>query len=277
MYENRWLVETPGCVIFLIDQSSSMALDKKANNAANAIQSSILDYLVWSIRGEDIRNKVYIAVIGYGGANGTKVIKQGWIGDWAMDLLVAKENDSCIIPAEADGLTSMTEMAEAFTLAKDILDAFVQDRVSNNFGIAAPLVFNITGGMSTELGKQTTAMNGETAEEAYQAAKALVNTKTSDGNVQLMNVYISNDKSEVACPSESLFVNGDEVSELLFDISSTLTRRTLVYAYSLWGKSEFNYLQDGSKGFVAYARNKTISRFIRLCCSPFMTCGTPSH
>jgi len=88
MYENKWSTGTPGCLVFLVDQSTSMAQDGKATNAAKVIQASLMDTLIASIKGEEIRKRAYVAVIGYGAADEAKLIgnKIGYIDEWAGAL-----------------------------------------------------------------------------------------------------------------------------------------------------------------------------------------------
>jgi uncharacterized protein YegL len=264
MYENKWSAATPGCLVFLVDQSTSMSADGKAANAAKVIQSSIIDVLISSIKGEEIRPRANVVVIGYGGANEAKVIRHGWIEEWAEDLLAAKDNGTCIIPAEADGLTPM---AEAFSLAKDIIDAFIQDRASKNAGISAPIVINITDGMPTIPREQGDMIIGETGPEAdsiaKNAAEALMNTSTPDGNVLLMNAHISNEGSEVVCPSDLSSTSGSHEAEFLFSISSPLTPKMITMGKNLG----FN-VSEGCKGFVANARKSTLPRFIEMGSTP---------
>lgn len=249
MYDVMWGRAIPGHIIFLIDQSGSMSLGNRANMTAECVQNSIVEIVRGSIYGEEVRDRAFITVIGYGQKNDpVKIIRQGWVSEWADDALKAKKNGTCIIPATADW---GTPMAEAFKQAKVCLDAWIavrdeahQQKPSES--MAAPIVLNITDGAPD---------NEQTARDA---AKEILNTPTPDGNVLVFNAHMNDTGAEIICPMDRNELNGDKNAEFLFDISSPVTEKMVGVAKSIGLET----IPKGAMGFVANARQATLARFI---------------
>lgn len=249
MYDEKWGRAIPGHIIFLIDQSGSMSIGNRANMTAECVQNSIVEIIRGSVYGEEVRDRAFITVIGYGQKNDpVKIIRQGWVSEWADDALKAKKNGTCIIPATADW---GTPMAEAFKQAKRCLDEWIairdeahQQKPSES--MAAPIVLNITDGAPD---------NEQTARDA---AKEILNTPTPDGNVLVFNAHMDDKGAEIICPMDRNELNGDKNAEFLFDISSPVTEKMIVVAKSIGLET----IPKGAMGFVANARQATLARFI---------------
>ena len=84
-YSLMWGRKTPGHLIYLIDQSGSMAGDNEVK-AAEAVHAAIMDTFRGCINGQEVRNRVYITIIGYGNENGVSIIREGWMTDYVADL-----------------------------------------------------------------------------------------------------------------------------------------------------------------------------------------------
>lgn len=247
MYDKMWGSSCPGHLVFMIDQSGSM-YGENAQKTAECVQDSIKEVLTGCINGEEIKDRAYITVIGYGKDSTASIIREGWISEWAEDVLNAKAKGDVVIPAEADGGTPMTE---AFKIAKSCLDTWIKAREEEhqddpNEELAAPIVVNITDGLP----------NDEAS--ARVAAQEILNTATPDGNVLLFNAHMSDDGVEIQFPSDKSKLNGVPEGEFLYEISSPLTDRMVNYAKKL----KFETVRKGSMGFVANARKATLARFI---------------
>lgn len=249
MYDAKWGSAIPGHIIFLIDQSGSMTEGDKAQKTAECVQNSIVEIVRGSIHGEEVRDRAFITVIGYGKKNKpVSIIRQGWVSDWAEDVLKAKSSGQCIIPAEADW---GTPMAEAFQQAKICLDEWISVREeahqkNQTESMAAPVVLNITDGKP------------DNEEDARRAAQAILNTTTPDGNVLLFNAHMNEEGAEVICPTDKAELKGDQYAEFLYEISSPITDKMKAVAKSIG----FETIADGALGFVANARQATLARFI---------------
>lgn len=250
MYDKMWGRANPGHIIFLIDQSASMD-GKRSEMTAECVQNSIVEIVRGSIHGEEVRDRAFITVIGYGQKNSpVTIIRQGWVSEWADDVLAAKKNGTCIIPAKAEW---GTPMAEAFRQAKKCLDEWIAVREEAHQekpteSMAAPIVLNITDG------------EPDNEQEARDAARDILNTQTPDGNVLVFNAHMADNGAEIICPTDRSELNGDSNAEFLFDISSPLTDNMIRMAKGL----NFETIANGAMGFVANARQATLARFIEM-------------
>lgn len=249
MYDAKWGRAIPGHIIFLIDQSGSMSEGKRAEMTAECVQNSIVEIIRGSIHGEEVRDRAFITVIGYGQkTTPVTIIRQGWVSEWAEDALKAKKNGTCIIPATAEW---GTPMAQAFQQAKSCLDEWIavreeahQQKPSES--MAAPIVLNITDG------------EPDNEQDARNAAKEILNTQTPDGNVLVFNAHMNDNGSEIVCPTDKSELNGDKNAEFLYDISSPVTDKMVSMAKFIG----FETIANGAMGFVANARQATLARFI---------------
>ena len=116
--------KSPAFVVFMIDQTASMMNvslggGDRAEIAAINVQNAIIEILNRCISGINIKPRAYISVIGYGGQVGetAEIIREGWVNDWAEDIVKAKTNKECIFPIIANGAASMNE---GFRLAEEL-------------------------------------------------------------------------------------------------------------------------------------------------------------
>ncbi len=85
-----WGRKTPGHLVYLIDQSGSMG-GSNSIKAAEAVHSAIMDTFIGCVRGNEVLNRVYITVIGYGNSDGVSIIREGWMTDYVADLKLCKK------------------------------------------------------------------------------------------------------------------------------------------------------------------------------------------
>ena len=83
-YSLMWGSKAPGHLIYLIDQSGSM-YGQNEIKAAEAVHAAIMDTFRGCVQGTEIRNRVYITIIGYGNEQGVSIIREGWMTDFVED------------------------------------------------------------------------------------------------------------------------------------------------------------------------------------------------
>lgn len=247
-YSLMWGRKTPGHLVYLIDQSGSMDGDNSIKTA-EAVHSAIMDTFIGCVRGNEVLNRVYITIIGYGNSDGVSIIREGWMTDYVADLKACKNNGTTIIDPIAYG---GTPMAEALKLAKECLTNWIQARQEiadedPQAGIPAPIVINITDGWPDD------------QFEAVCEAQELTSLSTPDGNVLLFNIHMDEtpSASEIMFPSDPDSLN--ESGRFLFDISSEMTDEFIKVAK----QQHLEGIIPGSKGFVVNAKGDTLVRFVR--------------
>ncbi len=241
----QWGTKTPGHIIYLIDQSGSMS-GVNEQKAAESITAAIIETLKGCINGKEVRNRVYVTIIGYGNENGVSIVREGWIADFVSDLQNCKTNGTTIIAPKSYG---MTPMAEAFTMANKCIETWLAQRQSQDAKVPAPIVINITDGYPDDV---TTAT---------QEAQKIMNIQTrDDGNVLVFNIHMddSSDQVEIKFPTNKSVLNGVPEGEFLFDISSEMTEDFIRAAKA----QRFEGIMTGSKGFVVNAKGDTLVRFV---------------
>lgn len=259
---------TPGCLVFLVDQSDSMKDlwkkgDKPKCEAVATIINRLLDTTILRCsKNEGVRDYFHIGVIGYGPGNKAKFAWSGslagrefvTVNELRENAQIIKVNkkidagDGTLIEREIEmpkwfdpvGEGS-TPMAEAFHLAIEKLNGWIGS-YPNSF---PPIIFNITDGEPND------------AKKAEQSAKSLTNMTTSDGNLLLFNIHISDKEGQ-----EILFPVHDETlpdkkAKLLFRMSSVLPEPFINVA-----KEECLPANEGSRGFLFNADSVKLIEFI---------------
>ena len=237
-YNNRWYsnapnsqyrklpcsTTNPGCIIILIDQSSSMSekwpIATKAEGVALAINRTIHELSLSCYRSTEVQDCCSISVIGYGA--GVNCIVNGMISDvYASPIEV--ERVKRLIPDGAGGSIEVEveiptwvrpqasgdrQMHTAFEHAFKIAQRWCQNW-SDSF---PPIVVNITDGLPNN------------PDLTSKAAKKIMNLYTTDGNVLVFNNYIGNNGSEIIFPHSKTQLFQDSCAEFLFTISSVLPK-----------------------------------------------------
>jgi hypothetical protein len=259
----------PTCLLFLIDQSSSMAEPfgiqpetPKAQGVADGINRLLQNLTIKCAKSDGIRDYVHVGVIGYGGRvawvqaaplAGQKLIPISLIA--ANPLRVELRNRK--VDDGAGGLTERefkfpvwfeatargrTPMCQALTEATQVLTEFIT-RYPNSF---PPLVMNISDGKATDGNPEL-------------AAFALRNLATSDGNVLFFNAHLSSVAARpIEFPSQESELP-DPQGRVLFRMSSVLPPPLRVAA-----RSEGFRVNDQSRGFVFNADLVSVLRFLHI-------------
>jgi von Willebrand factor type A domain len=257
MYQEQLSASKPGLIIILIDQSGSMldsyAGSTKAEFATLAVNKTIDEIIKSCSVGDEIRDRCYVAVIGYGkGVNvlflekpsdlaknpKTTTVKKK-ISDGAGGLVEIEEVARVFATPTGDG---GTPMAQAFQQAYKGVEKFI----SSNPNSFPPIVINITDG------------EPDNFDTAATEAKKLGQLKTTDGNVIILNAHISTASAgKVELPSGDSAFSSNKFAKFLFDISTPLPDTLADSAKD----SGFN-VQPGARGFVFNADAETLIKLL---------------
>jgi hypothetical protein len=258
----------PSCFLFLIDQSGSMADNfgggesgkKKADGVSDAINRLLQNLVIKCAKSEGVRDYYNVGVIGYGARVGSGFSGNLSTANLSPISMIANspsriEERTKKVDDGAGGLIDQTikfpiwfdpianggtPMCQALSEAKTIL----QEWLSQHPGCFPPIVINITDGEATD-GNPT------------DAANAIKELSSSDGNVLLFNVHLSAQKSS---PIEFPDNDGglpDEFAKLLFQMSSSLPTHIQNAA-----KQEGYQVSEASRGFVFNADIVSVIRFL---------------
>ncbi|MDY3562367.1 VWA domain-containing protein [Gemmata sp. JC673] len=257
----------PACLLFLIDQSGSMADPfigaggtSKAATVADAVNRLLQNVVLRSAKADGVRDYFRVGVIGYGttvkaGLGGTTpfnvLVPVSRLGERPLrvDARVKKVLDAhgrvteqkVKFPVWYDPVSGgQTAMCEALRVAGLAVKGFL-DEFPNSY---PPIVLNLTDGLPSDGNPQ-------------EAARAIRTISTADGNVLLFNLLISK------VPVTPAYFPADEASfpeteaKLLFRMSSALPPK-------LWAaaRNEGHAVKPGARGVVLNADPTAIVRFL---------------
>ena len=246
-YQNFFTRANPGLVIIMIDQSKSMddpwsGGKTLAEQTAMSINRCITEMGLRFTSGTTLKNSANIVLIGYGGIKDSweaNVLRSGSIVELFEDTTVPVQHLKQKISDGAGGILEIdfdlkefvtptavwgTPMASAFELTNRIVKEWISrpldsvDEEGRTFTRDAskdpvPLIVNISDGEPTDK-----------EEDVRKYAKEIMETACPDGNPLIFNIHLSaNGGREISMPmDESSLPDGDNMSKLLFDISSRL-------------------------------------------------------
>jgi hypothetical protein len=256
----------PGCFLFLLDQSGSMADafsganngHSKADELATIINRLLASLVIRCSKDEGVRNYFDVGVIGYGGKGVTTSLtrqqtlvpisqlansplrvedKVQKVNDGAGGLVEQTVKFPIWVDPRAEGGTPMTQ---AFSQGKAALDEWVDQ----HRGAFPPVVFNITDGEATD---------GDPSD----AANALRALGTEDGTALLFNVHLSERRAPaVEFPSTDDALP-DDFARRLFGMSSPLPPHLQTAA-----RQEGYAVEDGTRGCVFNADAAAVIQFL---------------
>jgi hypothetical protein len=257
----------PTALIFLIDQSSSMAEpfgaqpDKpKADGVADGINRLLQNLVLKCAKGDGIRDYFHVGVVGYGGrvawalggkltgqklvpisvlANSPLKVEQRTrkVDDGAGGLVEQKFKFPVWFEPTAGGRTPMCQaIADAATALEEFIgqypDAF------------PPLTINISDGKATD---------GNPELPAFKVR----NLTTTDGNALMFNAHLSSKEARpIEFPSQESELPDAEALKL-FNMSSILPPRLRDAA-----RSEGFRVNENARGFVFNADLVSVIRFL---------------
>jgi len=225
----------PGCIFFLIDQSTSMNLPfgggddaSRAECLTGAINRLLQELVVRCTKSQDegVRSYFDVGVFGYGSESFGPVLGGTLAGRALVSIRDVAEHplrlvssvqalpggDGSFVEAEVrfpvwfelDAL-GKTPMCEALRAARTILEPWTRQ---HKFSFP-PLVFNITDGEATD-------------GDPRVPAQELRQLTTKDGNVLLFNVHISASTDEPVLYPNLPEALPDDFAAQLFEMSSVL-------------------------------------------------------
>jgi uncharacterized protein YegL len=230
----QWSSATPGYIIFLVDQSGSMAETyaegkTRSEFTAQVINSAINEIINSNMEGLIVKDRAFISIIGYGGSSSLAVddIRSDYLSSFADNplrtqqvkkkisngaggLVEIDEQMPIFIEPTSNGLTPM---AEAFSFAKELIEGWLQKKPDN----PAPIIINVSDGMPYTGGSMQEAMN-----RTMDVSKELMNINSADGNPLIFNCHLGEGKSHHF--NESTNEIADEQAKFLFEISSELPK-----------------------------------------------------
>jgi len=225
----------PGCLFFLIDQSTSMNLPfggsdttSRAQRLTNAINRLLQELVVRCTKSQDegVREYFDVGVFGYGSESfgpvmggslaDQELVSIREVAEHPLRLLTSVQSmpdgDGGFVKSrvrfpvwfELDAL-GKTPMCAALRAARSILEPWTRQHPRS----LPPLVFNITDGEATD-------------GDPHEPSLALRNLSTEDGPVLLFNVHISSStEAPVLYPDSSTDLS-DDFARQLFEMSSVL-------------------------------------------------------
>ncbi len=267
----QWSSATPGYIIFLIDQSGSMAGQysdgrNKAEFTALVINRTINDLVFTNSAGDKIKDRVFISIIGYGGNGGNSVedIRSDYLSSFAdspirTEKLKKKVSDGAGGLVEIDDemavyiepkfpQNGLTPMGEALEFAKQLIEGWVAKKPDN----PAPVIINISDGMpytgSNQADAQTKALN---------VAAEIMSISTKDGCPLIFNIHVGQAPFNESGFEENETEINDENARFLFKISSKVPD-----SYKEAAKKHNFLIKNDSRGFVSNAGPETLIKFI---------------
>jgi hypothetical protein len=250
----------PGCILLLVDQSASMedafaaGEQSKATALSLAVNRLLRNLVLQCQRGEEVRDYYHVGVLGYGaaigpilggGLTGQQLVPIGLLADYplrvAPDALPGSPDISVPLPI---WIESRAEGGTPMSAAIDLAGSLLVDWANEHLDSFPPIVVNISDGASTD-------------GDPRPMAGYLRDIKTTDGNLLLFNVNLSDEPlTPIEYPS-SMVGLPNPYARALFDMSSPLTPYMMAVARGMSIP-----VQDGARGFVFNADAAKLSEFL---------------
>jgi hypothetical protein len=259
----------PTCLLFLIDQSSSMdgpfggqPGKKKSEGVADAINRLLQNLVLKCAKASGVRDYFHVGVIGYGQdvkpvlvgtslgrpllpisvvANAPLRVEQRArkVDDGAGGLVERPLRFPVWFEPTANGKTPMNGAVE---LAKEIVGGFIATHPT----CFPPLIVNLTDGQPTDA-------------NPLAAAQELKDLKSTDGNVLMLNAHLSSTPAmPIAFPNAEDGLP-DIFSKLLFRMSSLLPT-----AMAQAAQEEGYPVAGPARGFMFNADLVAVTRFLEI-------------
>jgi hypothetical protein len=269
VYSSQITRANPTCVIFLIDQSGSMAdpfggdeHTRKADFVARVVNHALHDLVIRCTKTEEVRDYYHVSVIGYGRAVSSAL--SGALSDLLLAPVSAVADHPARIEAGykrvsdgAGGYVEMpvrypvwvyphadggTPMCQALTQVRHVLARWLAEHPRG----FPPTVLHLTDGESGD--GDPTPLGDE-----------IMSLSTDDGRVLLFNCHVSSRRSrKVEYPAEETGLP-DPFARTLFQISSPLPEPFLAAAQQLGVPAA-----EGSRGFVFNADPSSVVQFYEI-------------
>jgi hypothetical protein len=269
VYSSQITRANPTCLVFLLDQSGSMADPfggdrgaRKADFVARVVNHALHDLVIRCTKTEEVRNYYHVAVVGYGAevrsafdgalsertvvpvaevADRPARIEAGYrrVPDGAGGHVEVPVRYPVWVHPRADG---GTPMRRAFAHARDLL----RDWVAEHPRGFPPTVLHLTDGESGD---------GDPTE----VGRELMSLATDDGPVLVFNCHVSASRArKVEYPTDPAALP-DGFARTLYGVSSELPPNFLAAAQQLGVSAE-----EGSRGFVFNADPSSVVQFYEI-------------
>jgi hypothetical protein len=257
----------PSCLLFLIDQSQSMAGSfggqpgkKKADGVADALNRLLQNIVLKCAKSGGIRDYFHVGVIGYGSRVGS--VLRGKLAGQALVPASVLANNPLRVEQRTrkadDGAGGLVEQSFKFPVwvepvaggktpmckALELAGQHAKEFINHYPGCYPPLVVNISDGEATDGNPSGPAAD----------LRALA---SEDGELLLLNAHLSSSSAQPIEFPGSEEALSDPHARLLFRLSSPLPPRLLDAA-----KSEGFRLQGTPRGFVFNADLVAVIRFL---------------
>ena len=259
----------PTCLIFLLDQSGSMADPfggeqgaRKADFVASVVNHTLHDLVIRCTKTEEVRDYYYVSIIGYGRHVGSAftgtlddrlIVPISQVADYPLRIEVGYKR----VSDGAGGFVEMpvrfpvwirpqaeggTPMCGALARAKTIIDRWLAEHP----GGFPPTVLHLTDGESSD---------GDPA----PIGQEIMSLQTTDGRVLLFNCHVSARRgTKIEYPTDERALP-DDFARMLFRISSPLPENFLGAAQQLGVRTA-----EGSRGFVFNADPSSVVQFYEI-------------
>lgn len=243
-----WGSRTPAHIIFTLDLSCSMC-GAKAEIVSKNVQNALVEIVRGSLRRDEVKDLAFITVIGYGQKESpVTIIRQGWVSEWADDVLCAMKNGTCIIPATAE---RSTPVDECFMMVFNQIEEWIQCLSSiSEKGLGPIIVVNITDGEIDD------------ASKTFEIATKIMELQ----NTWLFNIIILEDSEvDIFLPNNKYCLNGtgvDTLCRFFYDISSTIPDESVHLARCIG----FDGVKNNSRGLLVSTTDKSAKIIIDIMC-----------
>jgi hypothetical protein len=270
----------PTCILFLIDQSSSMSDEleagvSKASFLADVLNKTLMELVILCRRAEGVLDYFDIGVLAYSGNSVKPGLGAGLSGvhlspisavaksPMRVETRRKKESDGAggVVETEVKfpvwfdpTATGGTPMCAGLRMAGNLLRDWCNSHVSSY----PPTVVHVTDGEATD---------GQDA-EVTAAATAITEQATNDGNALLLTLHISGTGGEpIRYPAYERDLP-NAYAKLLFRTASTLPPAIISRV-----RNAGNPAADGAKGYVFNGRMEEVLRFFAIGTRPRLTGG----
>lgn len=266
--------DNPTCILFIIDQSGSMADvmpsgRSKADFVADVLNKTIYTLVTNCTKADGVRSYFDIGVIGYGGQGVSVGLGGGLTGaiNSVVDIADRPLRVEDRTRLEDDGTGGVferkvkfpvwfqpqasggTPMCQALTQAAEVLVGWCDSHPGNY----PPTILHVTDGEATDGNPE-------------QIADALKQLSTNDGQCLLFNLHVSTKNGESAAFPASESGLADDFARMLFRMSSSFPSHIAQLA------ADKGYgVRDGSRGFIFNGDPKDIVNFFDIGTRPRLT------
>lgn len=266
MYVRNWEARSPGCMIFLLDQSGSMADPfrggqagggkRKCDMLATIFNGFMSELITTNTKVSDggvaeVRARADISVIGYEGTTTSSALGGSLKGKMFVSLPELQMNPVDIQirkKKEVDDVGSIVEidvpfpiwvtakhgggtpMCAALRRSLELAEQWARTH-QNSY---PPVIINVTDGMSTD-------------GDPLPIAQQLMQVATSDGTALLFNVHLTDlNEPPVMYPASEAELPNDKYARLLFNMSSVIPESSRALLESLLGRP----VAPGARGMI---------------------------